>query len=97
MLNSAWTAAEMEKKIWTHQAPTQSRSPAHGHLRVSDIQYTLLDEINDLAVKRRLEAVRPVADNLFSNMDWLLADRSVERKRPLDRLRRCFVSRYYFD
>src|ERR1700746_73728 len=74
MLNSAWTAAEMEQKIWTHQAPAQSGSPAHCNIRIGDIQYTLLDEIDDLTVKRRLEAVGHVADNLFSNMDWLLAD-----------------------
>src|SRR5216684_5891548 len=74
MLNSAWTATKMEQEIWTHQAPTQSRSPAHSNIRIGDIQYTLLDEIDNLTVKRRLETICHVADNLFSNMNWLLAD-----------------------
>src|SRR6266481_1625154 len=74
MLNSAWTAPEMEQEIWTHQAPTQSRSPAHCNILIGDIQYTLLDDIDNFTVKRRLETVCHVADHLFSNMDWLLAD-----------------------
>src|SRR5216684_9254753 len=78
MLNSAWTAAEMEQEIWTHQTPTQSRSPAHCNIRIGDIQYTLLDEIDNLTVKRCLKAVGNVSEDLFADMNRFLANRCIE-------------------
>src|SRR5258707_13770161 len=95
MLNSAWTAAEMEQEIWTHQAPTQSRSPAHCNIRIGDIQYTLLDEIDNLTVKRCLKAVGNVSDDLFADMNRFLANRCIERNRALHDLRRSFLARHH--
>src|SRR5580692_7699065 len=90
MLDSAWTTAQMEQQIWTHQAPTQSRSPAHGRVRVSDVQYTLLDEVDDFTVKSSLKPVCDMADDFLPNMDRFLTDRGVEGDGPLDGLWRCF-------
>src|SRR5271168_1617296 len=74
MLDSAWTTAQVEQQIWTHQAPTQPRPPAHGHVRIGDIQYALLDEVDDFTVERRLKAIGYVADDLFADMNRFLAD-----------------------
>src|SRR4029077_7140416 len=97
ILNAARNAAKMEQEIWTHQAPTQSRSPAHCNIRIGDIQYTLLDEINDLTVKRCLEAVCHVADDLFAEINRFLANGFVKRDRTLDVFRRFFSPRHYFN
>src|ERR1700751_1911509 len=87
MLNSAWTTAQMEQEIWTHQAPTQSRSPTHGRVRVSDIQHTLLDEIHDFTIQGSLKPVRYMANHFLTHVDWLFANRGVKGDRPLDSLR----------
>src|SRR6202044_2573998 len=84
MLDPACTTAQMEQEIWTHQAPTQSRSPAHGRVRVSDIQNTLFDEVHDFTVESRLKPVRDMANHFLSHADRLFADRSVERDRSLN-------------
>jgi len=97
IVNSARTAAQMEQEIWTHHSPTQSRSPAHGRVRIGDIQYTLLDKIDNLTVKRRLEAVRDVANDLFADMNRFLANRFVERDCALDSFCRCFFTRHHFN
>jgi 3-hydroxyacyl-CoA dehydrogenase, NAD binding domain len=44
MLDSAWTAAEMEQEIWTHQAPTQARSPATTDLKAALADADLVQE-----------------------------------------------------
>src|ERR1700690_431461 len=97
VVNSAGTTAQMEQEIWTHHSPTQSRSPTHGSVRVGDIQYTLLDEVNDLTVQRCLKAVGYVADDLFADMNRFLANRFVERDRTLNSFRRRFFACHYFN
>src|SRR5580704_10240703 len=97
MMNSARTTGEMEQHISTHHSPTQSGSPAHGSVRIGDIQYTLLDEIDDLTVQRRLKAVGDVADDLFADMNRFLANRFVERDGTLDSFRRRFFACHYFN
>src|SRR5882724_3515834 len=97
VMNSARTTGEMEQKIWTHHSPTESWSPAHGRVRIGDIQYTLLDEVNDLTVQRGLKAVGHVADDLFADMNRFLADRFVKGDCTLDSFRRCFFTRDYFN
>src|SRR5260221_4342204 len=97
LFHLARTTGEMEQKIWTHHPPTESRSPAHGRVRVSDIQYALLDEVNDLTVQRSLKAVGDVADDFFADMNRFLANRFVKGERTLDSFRRCFFARDYFN
>src|SRR5882672_2958567 len=97
MVNSARTTGEMEQKIWPHHSPTEPRSPAHGRIRIGDIQYALLDEVNDLTVQRCLKAVSDVPDDLFADMNRFLANRFVKGERTLDSFRRCLFARYHFD
>src|SRR5580692_1241289 len=87
MLNSAWTTAQMEQEIGTHQAPTQSRSPAHGRVRVSDIQYTLLDEVHDFTVESSLKPVRHVTNHFLPHVNRSFADRGIEGDGPLNSFR----------
>ena len=87
MLNSALAARQVKEKIGPHYSPTQSRSPAHSGIRISDIQYALLDEVHDLTVERGLEPIGHVAHDLFAHVDGPLADRRVKRDRPFDRFR----------
>ncbi len=97
MLDSAGPATEMKQKIGPHYSPTQPRSPAHGGVRISDVQYTLLDEIHDLAIQSGLESIRDVADNFFSDMDRLLANRGIKRDRALDGFRCCLCACHNLD
>src|ERR1700749_2816178 len=41
VVNSTRSTGEMEEEIRTHYSPTQSRAPAHGSVRVGDVQYAL--------------------------------------------------------
>src|SRR5689334_18024033 len=97
VVNSARATAEMKEEIRTHYSPTQSGSPANGRVRVGDIQYALLDEVNDLTVQRRLQAVGHVPDNLFADVNRFLANRLVKGDCTSDRFRRCFFARDYFN
>jgi hypothetical protein len=47
VMNSALTTGEVEQEIWTDHSPTQTRSPAPGGVRIGDIKYALLNEVND--------------------------------------------------
>src|SRR4029077_6608199 len=92
VVNSSGATGEMEQEIRTHHSPTQARSPAHGRVRIGDIQYALLDEVNDLTVQCRLKAVSHVADDLFPDMNRFLANRFVKGDCTLDSFRRCFFA-----
>src|SRR6266850_4273227 len=97
MVNSARTTSEVEQEIRTHHSPAQSGSPAYGSVRIGDVQYALLDEVNDFTVQRSLKAVGDVANDLFANMNRFLANRFVKGERTLDSFRRCFFARDYFN
>ena len=64
----------------------KSRSPTHRGIRVSNIEHTLLDEVDNFAIEGGLQAIRDVANNLLADMDRFLTDRCIERDRPLDGL-----------
>src|SRR5262252_8739038 len=97
MLNSRLPAAEMKEQVRSHYSPAQSRSPAHGCIRISDIQYTLLDQIHDFPVECCLQPVRDVADNFLAELDRLFPDRAVKRDCLFDCFRRCVVTADHFD
>ena len=85
MLHPALTAAQVEQKIGPHDTPPQSGPPTHRCIRVCNIEYALLDEVHDFAIKGGLQAIRYVADNLFADMDRFLADRLVKGDRSVQR------------
>src|SRR5258707_2960156 len=58
VLDPAGAAGEMELQAGPHDAPAESRPPAHGGVRVGDAQDVLLDEVQDLLEQRHLQAVR---------------------------------------
>src|SRR5262249_34957200 len=85
MLNSPCAAAQMKQKIGAHHSPTQTRSPAHGDVGISNVQHTLLNEVHDLAIQSSLQTVRDMTHNLFLDVNRLFANGGVERKRTLHR------------
>ena len=87
MLDAALAAAEMPQQVGAHDAPAQSRAPRHCVVGVGDVEHALADQVDNLAVERRLEAVGHVPGQLLLQMNRLLSDRGVERHRVSDRLR----------
>ena len=88
VFDSASAAAQMPLQALTHHAPAKPRSIADGRISVLDAQHALLDEVEHLAIERRLQAVRDMAGKLLLQVNRLLADRRVERHRRLDRFGR---------
>jgi len=58
MLDPACATTNVPLQTGAHDAPTKSRSPAHGIIRVRHTQYILFNEISDLAIKSRLKPIR---------------------------------------
>ena len=87
VLNPALPTAQVKQKIGPHDSPPQSWSPTYRRIRVSNIDYALLDEVHNFTIEGGLQAIRDVADNLLANMDRFLADRCIESDRLLDGLR----------
>src|SRR5580692_4413670 len=87
----------MPLQAGAHHSPAQPGAVADGDVCIFDAEYALLDEIENLAVERRLQAVANMAGDSFSQADRLLADRSVERYRPFDDRIGRFCSAYHFD
>src|SRR6185312_8328454 len=69
-----------------HDPPPQPWTPGHRVVGVRDIEHSLFDQVDDLAVERGLDTVGDVPGNLFLQMNRSLADRCVERHRVPDRL-----------
>ena len=88
VFDSAIAATQMPLQALTHHAPAKPRSVAHGSISVLDAQHALLDEVEHLAIERRLQAVRDMAGKLLLQVNRLLADRRIERHRRLDRFGR---------
>ncbi len=97
MLNPAWATAEVPLQTGSHDSPTKSRPIAHGNIRVGDAQHTLLNQIHDLFVERRLESVPNMTGKFLSQVDGLLTNRCIEGQRLLDCVGRCLGSSDYFD
>src|SRR6266542_1836978 len=97
VLDPARAAGEVELQAGPHDAPTESRPPAHGGVRVGDAQDVLLDEVQDLLEQRHLQPVRDVSGNLLLQQDGLLADGGVERHRALDVLGRRLLTAHDLD
>src|SRR6266853_1283146 len=47
-------AGEMKQQIGSHYAPAKSRSPANRSIRIRNVDHSLLNQVNDFAVERRL-------------------------------------------
>ena len=84
MLDPTLAAAKMKEQIGSHDSPPQPWPPTHGGIGIRDIQYALLDEIDDFTIERGLQAVSDVSNDFLANMNRFLADRCVEGDRPLD-------------
>src|SRR5438445_598238 len=85
VLDSARSAAEVPLQTRTHHAPTQSGPVAHGVVRILDAQHTLLNQVHDLAIERRLETIswtKSAPDSAFF-MSVVKPRRS--RDAPVDR------------
>ena len=54
MRNPAGAARKMEQQIRPHEPPAQARPPAHRRIRVGDVDDALIEQVSDLALKRRL-------------------------------------------
>jgi hypothetical protein len=84
MFDSARASTQMPLQTGPHHSPPQSRPITNGVVRVRDTQHPLLNEIHDLFIKGRLEAVRDVAGKLLSKVDGLLSDqKSGKARRPM--------------
>src|SRR5215469_18811118 len=97
MLDTALATAEKKIKTRPHHSPAQPRSPAHGHIRISYVKNSLLDEVYNLAIESGLNPVRHMANDFFFDMDWFFADRCVEVNRPLDCLWRRLLAGHNFN
>src|SRR6185503_19105188 len=84
VLHPTRAASEVELQVGSHDAPAQSRSPAHRSVGVSDAQHVLLEEVENLLVESDLEPVGHMARELLLEQNGLLADLRVELHRPLD-------------
>src|SRR5215469_10226489 len=97
MLDPALATAEMKIKTGPHHSPAQTRSPAHGHIRIGYVQNSLLNEVSNLAIESALKPVRHMANDFFFDMDWLFADGCVELHRALDGLWRGLLAGHNFN
>jgi hypothetical protein len=97
MLDPACATAEVPLQAGAHDAPAQSRPPAHGIVGVGDTQHALLNEVHDLAVESRLESIPDVAGKLLVQQDRLLSNRRVERHGLLDGRRRGLCAAHDFN
>ena len=96
VLDSAGAATDVPLQALTHDAPANSRSVADGSVGVLDTQHVLLDQVEHLAVERRLQSVRHVPGQLLAQKDRFLADRRIELHRLLDGLGRCLAAADHF-
>src|SRR3984885_16256542 len=92
VMDTALAASKMEEQVWSHEAPTQSRSPAHRCIRVRDAEYALVDQVHNFAIEGSLQTVRDMADHFLLHVNRSLANRGIERHRTLDCLSRCLFA-----
>ena len=92
VLDPTRAAAEVPLQTGSHHSPAESRSPAHGIVRIRNAQHALRNEVGDLAVEGRLQAVPDMTIQFLVQSNGLLADRGIEGHCSLDRFRRRFGS-----
>src|SRR5277367_275273 len=96
MVNPARTSAEVPLEAWSHHAPSRPRPVAHCHIGVGDAQYTLLNEVEDFLVERRLQPVGDMTGKRLEQTNRLFPNRRIKRHGLLDRLGRRFGSAHHF-
>ncbi len=72
MLDAALAAAEVPQQVRAHDPPTQPRTPRHRIVGVGDVKDALTDQVDDLAVQRRLQRLATSPGSSFFK-DGLLA------------------------
>src|SRR6185295_1272641 len=78
VVDATGATTHMPLQALAHHAPAKSRSIANGCVSFLDTQHALLDEVEHLAVERRLQPVGDVPGKLFPYMDGFLAYRSIK-------------------
>ena len=95
-IDAACATGKMPLQTRPHHSPTKSRSVADGNVRILDTQNILLNQIHDLAVKRRLQSVTDMTRQFLFQIDRFLPDRRVKRECLFDCIRRCLCPADYF-
>src|SRR5215510_6829455 len=92
MVDSALATTQVPLQALAHHAPAKPGPIADGGISILHAQDALLDQIEHLAVECGLQSVGHMSGKLPFQMDRLLADRSIEADRLLNRIRRGLVA-----
>jgi hypothetical protein len=87
----------MPLQAGSHHSPSKPRTIGHGNIGVRDTQHTLLNEIDDFLIERRLKTVGDMTGKCLEQMDRLLSYGSVERHGLFDGFGRGLGTPHYFD
>src|SRR5882762_11408887 len=96
MRDAAGSAGKMKIEKRTEQSPTQAGPVGDGDIDLAYRRDTLADEVKGFAPQRGLQAVGDVSLDFPADVDRLLAKRSVEGQRLLNRCRRGRLSAHDF-
>src|SRR5215469_12700859 len=89
VLDATGATAEVKLQTRPHDAPAKPWPPANRIIGIGHTEHPLLDEIQDFAIKRRLQPVRDVPGHLLAQQNRPLTDRRVEGHCLLNGLGRC--------
>src|SRR4051812_36419605 len=97
VLHATLAATEMVEQDLTHDAPSESGSPADCGVDVSDADDALAHQIIHLSGQSGLQTIGDMPGHFFVQADGPLAQGSVELRGAPDGLLRRFRSTDYFD
>src|SRR6185436_8664190 len=84
MVDSISTTSKMPLQAGTHHSPTQTWSITHRIVGITHIQNALLNQVQDLFIKRGLYTVSNVTGKFLVQKDRFLSYRRIERDCLLD-------------
>src|ERR1700730_4796712 len=87
MLNPTRAPPEVKKKIRSHDSPAQYEAPAHCSSTAPPLHHILLDQGGNFTIQSGLQSIGNVSHDFLANVDWLPADRGIERHRLLNDFR----------